>query len=60
MRDGEAWLDLPHDQDTARTLLDFTVDSGFSEQDVRTSEKGYFVPDEVASQLYPARSPQEA
>jgi hypothetical protein len=60
MSPSEAWLDLPHDQDTARTLLEFTVDCGFTEWDVRTGEDGYFVPTEVAELLYPAQPPQEA
>ena len=60
MFDGEAWVDLPNDRDTARTLLDFTVEHGYPESAVRTSEDGYFVPVAIADQLYPSRSPQEA
>lgn len=60
MFEGEAWVSLPHDQATARTLLDFATEHGYSEQDVRTSEDGYFVPEQLVDLLYPTTTPQEA
>lgn len=60
MFDGEGWLNLPHDATTARTLLDFATEHGYAEEDVRTSEDGYFVPESLVELLYPIPTPQEA
>lgn len=59
MDEYEAWLSLPHDQVTARTLLDLATEFGYSETDVRTSETGYFVPAALVDRLYPTSTPEE-
>lgn len=60
MFEGEGWLNLPHDEDTARELLSFAREHGYDETVVRTSEDGYFVPTELVDLLYPTATPQEA
>jgi hypothetical protein len=61
VNDDEAWLPLPHDADTARTLLEFADEHGYPVESIRTSEDGYFVPAPMAELLYPTTpTPQEA
>lgn len=60
MFDGEAWLNLPHDQETAKELLKFAQENGYSVDQVRSSEDGYFVPAPLVDLLYPTPTPQEA
>jgi hypothetical protein len=57
MFDDEAWVDLPHDQVTARTLLDLATENGYEESVIRASEDGYFVPSPMVDLLYPQSQP---
>ena len=62
MNPGEAYLALPHDQETAAHLLKMAEDSGFDPYDIRTTGDGigYYVPDALVDQLYPAPQTKES